>query len=429
MNPNHDAADAATDRNLRRLVQSVSLPAEPTLQQTQAWKAGRDASARRRPLLAFFGGGTAIAACLALSAMLFVSPSQPRVQAATILQNLNEAMGRAFRLVLNDLPDRDGGKMDGEFTVAFDPQSAGDQAESIFCEGWQRSDVTAGQSPPIDIRFAFAGLPDQAWVFLRTAAVPDGLLKDSPLAQMLVQWASGGVLIDLSGLPRTHTTQTAVAPDEKGGLKVIKSHDAIVELHRLLGIGKHQGKQRLEIGLSTGTPNPKDPDKSKTRHSPIFSFEVKTSDPSSTEATRAAVGDVNQLAGRLLHGRAGAADIRHFFEVLQKSATNVSVEEREPGLHVLTASGFNNDDPNLAIWLGPNTTYSVVYREGSGVESASVENIGATNGSIHFETIDFKYDEATHGRQRFAGDGQTHVLDFAALLKAIEPFFNSESKP
>jgi len=432
MTATHDAADAATDRNLRRLAQHVSLPAELDAAHRH-FRAPRPS--HRRPFLAIFGGGTAIAACLAMGAMLVAWPSQPRVEAAMILQSLNEALGRAFKLSLDDLPDGQGGTLDGEITIAFDPLHAGEGAESIFCEGWQRSDPTADGSRPIDVRFAFAGLPDQAWLFLRTASVPQALLDGSPLAQVLVNWARPGVLVDLSGL-RTETSKvssrvsTGATSGPDGRVKVISGVDAMRVLHETFGIHKSRNNLRLEVGLQAGS-NDSDGSHGKNRpgRPPIFSFQLKSGDADPPTATQEAVNDVSQLAARLLHGRAGAADIRHYFELLRESAKNVTVEEREPGVHVLVATDFHFDDDRLAAWVGPDTRYSVVYREGRGVESASVEHIGATNGSIRFETIDFTYDEATHGRRRFADDGQTHVLDFAALLKAVEPFFNSGSNP
>lgn len=437
MNATQDAADAATDRNLRRLAQHVSLPAELEAPAARSAAAVPPRPPRRRPLLAIFGGGTAIAACLAVGAMLVSWPSQPRVEAATILQSLNEALSRAFKLSLEDLPDGQGGTMDGEITLAFDPLHAGENAESIYCEGWQRSDLTPDGSRPIDIRFAFAGLPDQAWLYLRTASIPQPLLEGSALAQVLVNWARPGVLIDLTGL-RTENSKvstrvaTSATSNSDGQLKVISGGDVMRVLHDTLGMNKSRGNLRLEVGVQAGS-EPQEGAK-RSGHPPIFSFQLKSGgdDAASSakpDSTRAAVSNVNQLAARLLHGRAGPGDIKHYFELLSESAKNVTVEEREPGVHVLVATDFHFDDDRLNVWLGPDTRYSVVYREGRGVESASVEHIGATNGSIRFETIDFTYDEASHGRRRFTGDGQTHVVDLAALLEAIRPFFNSESRP
>lgn len=426
MNYSIEPADDAFDQSLRRFANHIELPAEPTAEQQQAWTRGK-APPRRRRGLAWFGGGTAMAACLAIGAMLFINPAQPRVQAAMIFASMNEALSRAFRLTLNQIPDGHDGALNGEITVAFDPLNGGEESDSVFCEGWQRSDVVAGEPPPIDVQFAFAGLPDEAWVYVKTAAIPEALVADSALKRLLVNWARGGVLIDLSGLRKASADAMAAANGRNGSLKVIRKKDALREVHKLFGHDPANGKLHLEIGMSAGSP-PKEEENPPVAHPPIFSFSLKTGESPDAEAnaSSAAVKDVNLLAAKLLHGRAGAADVRHLLEILQQSATQVTVEAREPGVHVMIARDFRVEDEWLQKWLTPQTTYSITYREGHGVESAMVENIGQTGGSIRFETIDFAYDPATHGRPRYAKDGQTHVLDFAALLKAVEPFFSSD---
>jgi len=421
-----DPADDAFDQGLRSFARHMEPPAEPTTEQRRAWTRGQ-APARSRRGLAWFGGGTAMAACIAIAAMLFINPSQPRVQAAMIFASMNEALSRAFRLTLNKIPDGHDGALNGEITVAFDPLNGGDESDSVFCEGWQRSDVAAGESPSIDVRFAFAGLPDEAWVYVRTAAIPESLVADSALKRLLVNWARGGVLIDLSGLRQSTDDAGAAA---NGSLKVIRKKDALREVHKVFGHDASDGGLRLSIGMNAGAPPPKDADSGHAGHPPIFTFELKAGDPdvaTTSNSSRDAVEDVSRLAARLLHGRAGAADVRHLLEILQQSATEVSVEAREPGVHVMIARDFRVEDEWLQKWLTPETTYSITYREGRGVESAVVENIGEAGGTIRFETIDFAYDPATHGRPRYAKDGQTYVLDFAALLKAVEPFFSSET--
>ncbi len=424
-----EPADEAFDQSLRSFARHMEPPAEPTAEQRRAWTRGQT-PARRRRGLAWFGGGTAMAACIAIAAMLFINPSQPRVQAATIFASMNEALSRAFRLTLNKVPDGRDGALNGEIMVAFDPLNGGDESDSVFCEGWQRSVAAADEPPSIDVKFAFAGLPDEAWVYVRTAAIPDSLIADSALKRLLVNWARGGVLIDLSGLRQTAANAGAATNGQNGSLKVIRKKDAMREVHKLFRHDSSNGQLRLSIGMNTGAPPATEAKGEHVGEPPIFSFELKAGDSeaaTTTNASRDAIDDVSRLAGRLLHGRAGTADVRHLLEILQQSATQVSVEAREPGVHVMVARDFRIEDERLQKWLTPETTYSITYREGRGVESAVVENIGQTGGSIRFETIDFAFDPATHGRQRYASDGQTHVLDFAALLKAVEPFFSSET--
>jgi hypothetical protein len=97
----------------------------------------------------------------------------------------------------------------------------------------------------------------------------------------------------------------------------------------------------------------------------------------------------------------------------------VKVTETEPGLHVLTATGFNFEaDQEAQQFLG-RMVLQIAYREGVGLAWATLEHVGPYDGNIRFEMTDLTVDDELFNRERYMSDGKTRRFNLGSLIETL----------
>ena len=120
-------------------------------------------------------------------------------------------------------------------------------------------------------------------------------------------------------------------------------------------------------------------------------------------------------------GRASAEQIAQVFFLISGPARNVSVSEQGKDRYVLTASDFELDggEPGLLAMLG-EMRLTVVYRVGSGLESAELTNLGQYSGMLRLSPLDGAKVEHLFDSARLVGADGTRVCDLSVLGPMLE---------
>ena len=216
----------------------------------------------------------------------------------------------------------------------------------------------------MDIDATVVAVPDNEWAYVKLTGLPHAVLEEAPVAAIIQGIAQNGLLVDLDGIL------------QKEGFG--------------LGAWTLSEKLLLDIDVDGGDD--------------------------SEEA------QMQRMLLSILTGQATADEFRALVAMLEEAVTNVSVEETEPGLHVLTASGFDTEDDAEAQEMIGDMELSVAYKEGFGLAWAKVEHVGQFDGTVHLEMTDLSIDDPLFDRERLAKDGSALRFNLSQLANLAETF-------
>lgn len=396
------------DRNLRMIGRRLPLPADPTARQRACWKrtervvrragTGEPLSfpergvrfVRRHRLLTVM---TTAAAAVIVLAVLLVTPRSAVVEASTIFGSLRQTLLDGFELTFEDI-GQDGVHADGRLVVVFRSPAAeqasaaahfdrsGPIAESLYLElhAWAvKSDSSFDR---LDVRLAAALSDARQWVYVRTAALPERLLKERPLAWLLMGLTGGGAVLELDGLwgdwNRPVTQGGALC---EPGEAEIPGDDATSAVGGSPGVGEFPGWRLTENG------------------------------------------DMERMFLDILTGRASGEQMKQVATLLAESAGDVGIAREEPGLWVLTAREFDMGSAgggDLAMLAG--MVLVVKYRDGRGIVAAALENLGEYGGTLRLAPLCGGADERLFDTARVVEPGVTRIWDLSGLKSVFDWF-------
>lgn len=356
--------------------------------------------------LTIAGAGSALAACLALFAVTMIPTPATTVQAATIFASFREAVGNAFELEFGDL-GAEGVRTNGRVMVITEPGSQdsaafASSAQAAYLEVDAVADETAEQDlQGLDVHVALSLVPDQEWAFVKLKQLPHEVLEDEPIARMVQAMAMNGLLLDLDGLLNRKEMQ-----DILGELSIHK------HLEEATG-------QRNEITIRVDADTP---GKSKEKVHERIRTQIHHHhhvDPAE-QLAGFTEQELTKLALDVFTGKASAEQFRSLVSLLEQAASDVRVEETQPGLHVLTASGFNFEDDEEAQRMLGRLVLQIAYQEGLGLAWASLENIGQYDGWVRFQMVDASINDPCFNRERFVSDPAVQRFNLGSMLGFFE---------
>lgn len=326
---------------------------------------------KKHRALTLTGAGSAIAACIAGTAMLITAPSSQTVEAAMIFASFRDAVSNAFELTLRDIGD-EGAHVNGRIVVILETDEENDATlnspmAGVFVDLSVYGDEDADEVAGLELDIEVAAVPGNEWAYVKLNKAPMKLIEEQPMAMIFATIARNGILVKLDGV----LTQDILG---KGGL----------------------GRLGL-LGGPCGQDDDDDDD-GDTAAEIFFSGD----------------DDLQCVLAGILSGKATREDIDRLVAKLAEEIDDVSVRDEGNGLHVLTASGFDDDD------AVKNAELEIAYREGKGIEWARIEHIGAYDGAIRFERTDVTFDDPMFDAARFTEDGTTQVFDLANIKSMFE---------
>ena len=327
---------------------------------------------RKHRTLTLTGAGSAIAACIAGTAMLITASSSQTVEAAMIFASFRDAVSNAFELTLKDIGD-EGVHVNGRIVVIFETDEENDATlnspmAGAFVDLSVYGDEDADEVAGLELDIQAAAVPGNEWAYVKLNKLPMKLIEEQPMAMIFATIARNGILVKLDG----------------------------VLTAEMLGMG---GLSRL--GMFAGGPCAQGGDDGDD-------------DGSAVGISFGSDDDLRCVLAGILSGKATREDIDRLVAKLAEEIDDVSVRDEGNGLHVLTASGFDDDD------AVKNAELEIAYREGKGIEWARIEHIGAYDGAIRFERTDATLDDPMFDAARFTEDGTTQVFDLANIKSMFE---------
>jgi len=347
---------------------------------------------RNHRFMTLAGAGSAVAATIAIWVVLFVPTPQTTVEAATIFASLRDAVGNAFDVRFENV-GAEGIRVDGRAVVVFDRTEGkvtpfASEPKGVYVEARVRTDETAQEELlGLDLETAVGLVHGQEWVFVRINGLPQTVLNEQPMAGWLQQMARDGLLLDLDGLMEGELSDQIISELHFGHEEDdADEHHAEEDAHHTVIVHAHEGV--AVHSHDDATPSERDVD---------------------TERLHASFQN-------MLTGKATAEDFEQLVSLIEQAATNVTVTETEPGLHVLTASGFTFEDDEEAAALMGNMALQIAYREEYGLAWAMLEHVGLYDGTIRLEMTEVTTDDELFNRERFMEDGKTRRFDVSQLI-------------
>jgi hypothetical protein len=417
---NHE--DRLADQNLRLIGRHLKLPPDPTQRQQSAWKkttdVARPADHTAGPPLSQRGASfmkrhrsltlaTSAAAATIVIAVLFSTPRGAVVEASTIFNSLRQTLLDGFQLTLSDIGE-DGVRVDGEILVTLKPREDGGvqvsdqfdpallQAESFYFDVSARADESSEELAGLDIQMTMALNEQNQWMYFKMLGLPEELLEQEPMAWAVVGMASSGVLIQMDGLV-----------GDWGEILYFESEDDEAT--------DPKGTATASISVKT---EPGDD------HQALTATAGGTFEP---KLSLTGDGEIERLLRDFLTGRATGEQIDEFYALIAEAAEDVSVDEDPDGRYVLTARDFKLDeaDEEDAAMVGA-MILQIVYREGTGIESASLENVGEYGGTLRLAPISGGIDASLFDQERVIEPGVTKVWDLSSLAPLIQESLRGE---
>jgi hypothetical protein len=381
------------DENLAMIGARLTLPPAATATQRESWKSGgREPGAsvhaarstgglvRRRPYVL---AGSALAAAVALAAFLATPTQHSTVEAATIWRTFRESVHRGLRVTLADI-GADEVQVDGHLNVLFKHainlgQLFGDnQSEDLPIEAVSGElNVTCGAEaePLAGLKLLIAlGLSkaDQ-WIYLRSEDPTPLTQVVGPFAALIFRPLRDGLLLDLKGT--------------------------------------------LDLDALFDPPPPE-----------LVAPDVPPADAEPSSAENSSGSDATALVRNFLAGQASTKELEALAAQLEQAAREVRVDQRAPGVFVLVARDFaaaaDAADEATPQWLS-EMSLEIAYREGVGIEWATLSNVGDRRGRVQIEFIAEPTAADRLERARYVQDGVTTVVDVAALENALEALFGT----
>ncbi|MCP4249666.1 MAG: hypothetical protein GY778_21710 [bacterium] len=376
---------------------------------------------KRHRLLTLAGAGSAAAAALIAWSVLFAPTPGATVEAATVFASFKDALGSAFRVTFNDI-GAEGLRADGQVVVMYDSdQGAAAAFESapsaLYVEAHVRADASAEEDlVGMDLQAAVSIMEGNEWVFVQATSLPTKIVEEQPMALVFAQMAKDGLLLDLDGMLTEEVLSDAIigGPPHVAG----RRHRAHADIDTDADADPDEDEaevdvhENAEVAIRIGNGGPPEPHSGNA-------VSIKGDSASGGEADLdielTGMPDVDQALSDLLTGKATADDFQALAALIEEAASNVSVDEEEPGLHVLRASGFHFEDDAEAEELLGKAILRVAYREGAGLAWATVEHVGRFDGTVRFELTDVTAEDPMFDRERFMEDERVKRFNLSQL--------------
>jgi hypothetical protein len=398
--------DALLDRNLRTIGRALDLPSA-SAEQRESWKSppesrslsiasrshaspvasgdhteSKGAWFMRKPRV-FAACSTAVAATIALCAFFLTPSPSSQAMAATILRSFKEAVHRGLSFELDNI-QVEGVHVDGRVQVVFpteitlkrlvEEDETLPEPDSVLIEMRVRGDDSNEEVAGLDVEISAAFTEAQQWAFLRVAGLPDEVIREEPAAALVTSFLRGGILLDLAGL------------DELEGVGDI--HKQISEAFGAHATGHHAAAKADSSDDDDDNDADDDGD-----------ADEKTAGSDANEARMEAV------VHEFLTGTASAERIGEFVQEIEKLAGRVDTRQIEPGVWELNASDFKTEgmDADEAELIG-KAAFSIRYKQGAGIISAELTNVGELHGRLRFGFVD-AVDPSLASMQRYVERG------------------------
>lgn len=422
-----ESQDALFDRNLRTIGRALDLPSAPT-EQRESWKSAPESrplsiASRSHASPAAAGGhtqskgawfmrkprvfaacSTAVAATIAFCAFFLTPTNGSQAMAATILRSFKEAVHRGMSIELDNI-QVEGVHVDGRVQVVFpteitlkrlvEEDETLPEPDSVIVELRVRGDDSNEEVAGLDVEISAAFTEAQQWAFLRVAGLPDEVVREEPMAAIVTSFLRGGILLDLAGL------------DELEGFSDV--HKQLEEAFGGHAAAHHAGAQ---AHLSDQDNDDADDDAGSNE---------KTAGSDANEARMEAV------VHEFLTGTASAERIGEFVKEIENYAGRVDTRQVEPGVWELNASDFKTEgmDADEAALIG-KASFSIRYKQGAGIISAELTNVGELHGRLRFGFVD-AVDPALADMQRYVDRG-VRPVKVADLVSMFGGMINNDTK-
>ncbi len=385
---------------------------------------------RNHRILTLAGAGSAAAASLAIWAFLFAPSPTSTVEAATVFASFKEALGSGFQVEFENV-GADGVRVDGKVVALFDRTepaagSAHLRPSVVYIEAHAVADDAAKPDVAgLDVDAAVALVPGREWAYVKLGGLPQQALQEEPILFGLQGLARNGLLLDLDGImeeggplanifEQVHVSAVATG---RGGHASAPKTDVTVKGEVTIGATVPPGEDsgRSEIVVRVDGPH----SGSLAEHHDHMAEHVRQHHEQMADHA-----EIHEVLLRLFTGSATSEDLDRLVSHLEAAATSVSLEAIEPGLHVLTATGFHFDqDPEAQEWLG-ELVLQIAYRDGVGLVWATLEHVGEYDGTIRFEMTDLTIDDELFDRSRYLQDGRVNRFNASQIMSMVGPHTN-----
>lgn len=392
----HDPTAAASheDANLRALASATGLPGadSPDAAQLARWKAGDDQSAGAGPIPIAAGrrsgrlrrrllaAGSAVAATAAVAAVLFTQGRSSKVEAATILRSLQQAVIRGVNVSLQGEVGDDIA-VNGEIRVRFaapldldrlmaDPPV--EVAEPDISALYGAIDVVIGDDGPLpglNARLEFASTQPSTWVFVRSNN-PNVVAPDAN-ARRVMGFIAQGVMLDLGD----------------GGLDVFDKLDLGGDMEGTISIQADRGGLKVQVD--------EDADGAGAANQPA--------------ATPEDMLQHDRLVRSIISGRAGEQELQELLELLERHAADATVEPQGNGRYLLKVL-LDPDQLPADPAANAGSMVQVAYTQDLGVEWAEFHTVGDITGSMRIEFAADAIDPALVDKNRVIVPGRTMIM-------------------
>ncbi|TWT45599.1 hypothetical protein RAS1_20270 [Phycisphaerae bacterium RAS1] len=422
-----DSGDEMLDRNLRLIARRLTLPDEstPHVFKTINLSAGADGAARHSSGVSrmhrtrlYTWTSTAVAASIALAAFFYLPTRQSIVEAATILRSFRESLHHGLEVRMEKL-SIEGIHVDGDVLIQFKQPIT---VQQIFGE---KSDLEAHMSgvyadlrvhaaedaaeadvAGLDVETKLAFSPQSKWVFLDLRSLPTKVVEEEPMAALVTNFLRGGLLLELDGVIGDK--------DIFGGDDDDDDDPDVTSVKRDVKVDVRSGGQPAAADKD-------EDDDSSTLARTRMNFDINVDDDADNSDEQ-----FEQLLVSLLSGQADAAQLASLVQEIEQHAETVTVSEVEPGVHLLSMSGFKQDaDDAHQAWIA-KMTIEMRYREGAGVESLTCLHVGDEDGSVRIGFVDATPNLSRFDKQQLIDQG-VRRLDVASLGRMIEGLSGSSS--
>jgi hypothetical protein len=410
--PDRDASDAAMDANLHALGMRTGPVPAPSAAQLQEWRTSGAATApapalrladhsthlphsrphRRSRWVAI---GTALAACIAVVAAIFIQPWGSQVQASTIIKNLRARDFDGVNIHFDHMSSA-GTTVDGTIYLrlkrpisidrldqpgVLDPQNPSHEGDLGAAYGTFTitTDESVKGMASAKIEAEGALTPASGWMYLHTSdAAATQLAAANPIAAGLAGMSQHGVIMNIGGLEDRFFDGLNAAMCPAGAAGVGGPLHASVDRNA-------DGRGNVSVGVNVAG-----------EHTP----------------TAAQIRRFTSLARTILSGKARQGELEQMRSLLQDDfAQAARVSKLGPGRYLLTADLTDPQNPS------ESATLRALYEESGGVQWAELSNFRGATGAIRFEFNTDPIDPGLLNYDRLVQTGTTSYLDLRVIMR------------
>lgn len=355
--------------------------------------------------------GSAVAASIGIGAFLWISPRHSVVEASTILRSFRQTLFDGFQLSMRDV-GADGVRVNGDFSVRFKPRGAGApggaidpadlEPEALSFELTVQADANAEPDVRgLDVALAGSFSDPAQWVFLRVEQLPEELIADEPLALAFLPMLQNGVMLKLDGLEdiwKEHIPDLFGEDDDQDEVSA-----------------KDEVRVNVDVQADAGAPH--------------AAHVIELDGHGTIDLDDSQADAMEKLVEDLLYGRAGPEHLEQLVTLIEQAARHAEVVKLGDGLFRLTASDFTRetDASDDDYQMLQKMIINITYRQGSGVESADLRNVGDYGGVIAFGPLSDRGVGVALDPARYL-DGGTMMLDLGSFGPMVEQLMKSQAE-